>query len=148
MAIGVVAGFLVINVLITLWAFVAVSTLWPELAPTATGAPTFAPPNHPAFKLEMLVNVPVALAAGYVCARLARGAEVAAVCILGALLLSLSAAYFVGTLGAEFGAAKPLWAHAGTAVGLVVGLAGGTWLRLRGRASSQRLADAVSRGGG
>ena len=51
--------------------------------------------------------------------------------LLGGILLSLSAAYALGVAGAEFGGAKPGWAHAGTAIGLVIGLAGGTWIWLR-----------------
>jgi hypothetical protein len=128
-----VAGFMVINVLITLWAFVAVIALWPELAPSPDGTFASPPPTHPAFLLEMVVNVPVALLAGYVCAAIAGRREIAHVAVLGGVLLSLSAAYALGMMGAEFGAAKPVWAHAGTAIGLVVGLTAGTWLRLRQR---------------
>lgn len=128
------AGFLVVNVLITLWAFVAVMALWPELAPRPDGTFVFPPPDHPAFKLEMLVNVPVSILAAYVCARVARRREVAHVAALAAVLLALSVAYATGGAGAEFGAAKPMWAHLGTAIGLMVGCVVGTRLRLRQKA--------------
>jgi hypothetical protein len=130
-----VAGLLVINLLITAWAFVAVSALWPELAPAPDGTIRFPPPTHPAFKLEMVVNVPIALLAGYVCARVAGRREAIHVAVLGGILLSLSAAYALGAAGAEFGAAKPMWAHAGTALGLVLGLTGGAWIWLRQKAA-------------
>lgn len=129
------AGFLVVNVLITLWAFVAVMTLWPELAPRPDGTFVFPAPDHPAFKLEMLVNVPVSVLAAYVCARVAKQREVAHVTALAVVLLALSAAYAAGAAGAEFGAAKPMWAHLGTAIGLMAGFAVGTrlWLRQKAR---------------
>ena len=128
------AGFLVVNVLITLWAFVAVIALWPELAPRPDGTFVFPPPDHPAFKLEMLVNVPVSILAAYVCACVARRREVAHVTALAVALLALSAAYAAGAAGAEFGAAKPMWAHVGTAIGLLIGFVVGTRLRLRQKA--------------
>ena len=65
---ALVARFAIINALITLWAFAAVVALWPELRPAADGTLVFPPSTHPAFKLEMLVNVPAAFLAGYACA--------------------------------------------------------------------------------
>lgn len=130
-ALALLAGLLVINLLITLWAFVAVAAVWPELAPRPDGTYAFPPGNHPAYVAEMVVNLPVAVLAAYACARIAGRREVAHVAALGGVLLSLSAAYVAGSAGADFGAAKPLWAHAGTALGLVVGLAFGTWLAVR-----------------
>lgn len=139
-SLAVIVGLVVINVLITAWAFIAVSAIWPELAPRPDGTMPFPPGDHPAFLVEMVVNVPVAVLAAYLCARIAGRREALHVTVLGAVLLTLSAAYAVGAAGAEFGAAKPLWAHAGTAVGLVIGLACGLWLSLR------RHPRAVSRG--
>lgn len=134
--VAIVAGVVIVNVLITLWAFVAVLAIWPELAPRPDGTYSFPAGNHPAFALEMVVNIPVAVVGAYVCASVARRRETWHVMALGSVLLLLSVGYAAGSLGAEFGAAKPMWAHVGTAIGLVVGL--WTGVRLWRRRTSRR----------
>lgn len=125
---ALVSGLIVINGVTLLWAFAVAAAVWPELAPRADGSFSVPPDDHPAYLAEMLTNVFAAALAGFVCARMAKRREIAHVAALGGFLLFASLAYLIGWMGAGFGEAKPLWAHAGTAVGLVMGLALGAWL--------------------
>lgn len=130
-----VGGFLVLNVLVSVWAFGLVPVIWPELAAGADGRPVFPPRSHVAFKVEVAVNLAVAVVAGYVCAVIAGRSEKWHVAALGGVMLAFSLAYAFGFAGKEYAAAKPALAHAGTAIGLVAGLGMGGWLRLRQKSS-------------
>ncbi len=134
---ALLVGLLVANVLVSVWAFIAVASIWPDLAVRPDGTIPFPAGDHPAYLVEMAMNVPVATLSAYVCARIARRRQGLHVAALGLVLLGFSAAYVTGAAGAEFGAAKPLWAHAGTALGLIVGLSLGAWWAQRrdGRAT-------------
>lgn len=127
---AVLIGFVVLTTLVSMWAAL-VPVVWPSFGPQPGGGFVFAPPGHVAFKIEMVVNVLVSVVAGYACAAVARRAPAMHVAVLGLVMLGFSAAYALGWAGAEFGAAKPMWAHVGTAVGLVAGLAIGVGLRQR-----------------
>jgi hypothetical protein len=120
-----------LNVFVLGWAFLVVPMAWPALGPAADGSPRFAAPDHIAYKVEMAYNLLTALAASYVCALVAGRREWLHAGVLLLPLLIAGVAYMFGLAGEPFASIKPMWAHVGTELGLILGMWGGVSLRLR-----------------
>lgn len=125
---GVIGGYAAMAALIMVWAFVVVVMIYPELAPV-NGQPVYPALDHPAFVVELPVNLVAGFLGGVVCALIAgKGRKVSVAIMIGLMLaLSLPGLFLYTDI-------KPLWASIVAPIIGITGVLAGYTATTRGKA--------------
>jgi hypothetical protein len=135
---GVIGGYAAMAVLVLVWAFGVTVAVWPDLRPV-DGQMVYPPHDHPAFLVELPVNLVAAFFGGMALSAIAGKGRVKAAMILFALMLLFGVANWV-----SMGNAKPWWSHAASPILAACGIAAG--MAVAARLQARRQPTAASTG--